>query len=339
MKDFRSDTVTLPTPEMKQAIFDAELGDDVYGEDPTVNELERLSAEVFGKEDAVLVTTGTMGNLVSILTHCQRGEQIIIGDKCHIYKAEAGGIASLGGIVPRIIETKDDGTMDLDEIESCIEPYNVHRADTKVVALENTANVVGGKILSKEYMDSVKNICKENNLKLHIDGARIFNASVALEMPVSELTKSVDSLTFCLSKGLGAPVGSVIVGDKDFIQEARKWRKMVGGGMRQAGIIAAAGIVGINNHYAQITKDHKNAKLLANGLKNFKELNVEEVQTNLVFFSLNLKNPGLLADKLSAKNVLGGNSGSRWRFATHYGIEESDINETLNIFEQALKDI
>tara|TARA_B100001029_G_scaffold21474_1_gene14388 strand:+ start:4068 stop:5087 length:1020 start_codon:yes stop_codon:yes gene_type:complete len=339
MKDFRSDTVTLPTPEMKQAIFDAELGDDVYGEDPTVNELERLSAEIFGKEDAVLVSTGTMGNLVSILSHCQRGEQIIIGDKCHIYRAEAGGIASLGGIVPRILKNDDDGTMDLNEIESNIEPKDVHRAPTKVVALENTANVVGGKILSKEYMDSVKQICDKNELKLHIDGARIFNASVALEMPVSELTKSVDSLTFCLSKGLGAPVGSVIVGNKEFINDARKWRKMVGGGMRQAGIIAAAGIIGINNHYAQISKDHKNAKLLSEGLKRFKEITVEEVQTNLVFFSINTVNPGLLAEKLKAKNVLGGNGGSRWRFATHYGIEEQDIKDTLNIFEQSIKEL
>jgi len=339
MKDFRSDTVTLPTPEMKQAIFDAELGDDVYGEDPTVNELERLSAEIFGKEDAVLVSTGTMGNLVSILSHCQRGEQIIIGDKCHIYRAEAGGIASLGGIVPRILKNDDDGTMDLNEIESNIEPKDVHRAPTKVVALENTANVVGGKILSKEYMDSVKQICDKNELKLHIDGARIFNASVALEMPVSELTKSVDSLTFCLSKGLGAPVGSVIVGNKEFINDARKWRKMVGGGMRQAGIIAAAGIIGINNHYAQISKDHKNAKLLSEGLKRFKEITVEEVQTNLVFFSINTENPGLLAEKLKAKNVLGGNGGSRWRFATHYGIEEQDIKDTLNIFEQSIKEL
>ena len=339
MKDFRSDTVTLPTPEMKQAIFDAELGDDVYGEDPTVNELERLSAEIFGKEDAVLVSTGTMGNLVSILSHCQRGEQIIIGDKCHIYRAEAGGIASLGGIVPRILKNDDDGTMDLNEIESNIEPKDVHRAPTKVVALENTANVVGGKILSKEYMDSVKQICDKNELKLHIDGARIFNASVALEMPVSELTKSVDSLTFCLSKGLGAPVGSVIVGNKEFINDARKWRKMVGGGMRQAGIIAAAGIIGINNHYAQISKDHKNAKLLCEGLKKFKEITVEEVQTNLVFFSINTENPGLLAEKLKAKDVLGGNGGSRWRFATHYGIEEQDIKDTLNIFEQSIKEL
>ncbi len=339
MKDFRSDTVTLPTPEMKQAIFDAELGDDVYGEDPTVNELERLSAEIFGKEDAVLVSTGTMGNLVSILSHCQRGEQIIIGDKCHIYRAEAGGIASLGGIVPRILKNDDDGTMDLNEIESNIEPKDVHRAPTKVVALENTANVVGGKILSKEYMDSVKQICDKNELKLHIDGARIFNASVALEMPVSELTKSVDSLTFCLSKGLGAPVGSVIVGNKEFINDARKWRKMVGGGMRQAGIIAAAGIIGINNHYAQISKDHKNAKLLSEGLKRFKEITVEEVQTNLVFFSINTENPGLLAEKLKAKDVLGGNGGSRWRFATHYGIEEQDIKDTLNICEQSIKEL
>ena len=339
MKDFRSDTVTLPTPEMKQAIFDAELGDDVYGEDPTVNELERLSAEIFGKEDAVLVSTGTIGNLVSILSHCQRGEQIIIGDKCHIYRAEAGGIASLGGIVPRILKNDDDGTMDLNEIESNIEPKDVHRAPTKVVALENTANVVGGKILSKEYMDSVKQICDKNELKLHIDGARIFNASVALEMPVSELTKSVDSLTFCLSKGLGAPVGSVIVGNKEFINDARKWRKMVGGGMRQAGIIAAAGIIGINNHYAQISKDHKNAKLLSEGLKRFKEITVEEVQTNLVFFSINTENPGLLAEKLKAKDVLGGNGGSRWRFATHYGIEEQDIKDTLNIFEQSIKEL
>ena len=339
MKDFRSDTVTLPTPEMKQAIFDAELGDDVYGEDPTVNELERLSAEIFGKEDAVLVSTGTMGNLVSILAHCQRGEQIIIGDNCHIYRAEAGGIASLGGIVPRILKNDDDGTMDLNEIESNIEPKDVHRAPTKVVALENTANVVGGKILSKEYMDSVKQICDKNELKLHIDGARIFNASVALEMPVSELTKSVDSLTFCLSKGLGAPVGSVIVGNKEFINDARKWRKMVGGGMRQAGIIAAAGIIGINNHYAQISKDHKNAKLLSEGLKRFKEITVEEVQTNLVFFSINTENPGLLAEKLKAKDVLGGNGGSRWRFATHYGIEEQDIKDTLNIFEQSIKEL
>jgi len=339
MKDFRSDTVTLPTPEMKQAIFDAELGDDVYGEDPTVNELERLSAELFGKEDAILVSTGTMGNLVSILSHCQRGEQIIIGDQSHIYRAEAGGFASLGGVVPRILPNNDDGTLDLNEIESNIEPIDIHRAPTKLVALENTANVVGGKVLSKEYMDSVKQICDKHQLNLHIDGARIFNASVALEMPVKELTKNVDSLTFCLSKGLGAPIGSVIVGNKEFISQARKWRKMVGGGMRQAGIIAAAGIVGMNNHYSQISKDHNNAKLFSEGMNKFKEISVEEVQTNLVFFKLNIKNPGLLAEKLQSRNVLGGNAGFRWRFATHYGIEESDINETLNIFEESLKEL
>jgi len=339
MIDFRSDTVTLPSPEMKQAIFDAELGDDVYGEDPTVNELERLSAEMFGKEAAVLVTSGTMGNLVSVLAHCQRGDQIVVGDKCHIYRAEAGGIAALGGIFPTVLKNDSEGKLDLDEIEASIEPLNVHRAPTKLVALENTANAAGGKTLSKEYIDSVKKICDDNEVALHIDGARIFNASVALEMPVSELTKSVNSLTFCLSKGIGAPVGSVIVGSEEYIQEARKWRKMVGGGMRQAGIIAAAGIVGLDNHYAQISKDHKNATKLAEGLKKFPQLNVEDVETNLVFFSINLPSPQKLADKLSSKGLLGGNAGSRWRFATHYGIEANDIDEALNIMELSLGEL
>ena len=333
MIDFRSDTVTLPSPEMKQAIFDAKLGDDVYGEDPTINELERLSAEMFGKEAAVLVTSGTMGNLVSVLAHCQRGDQIVVGDKCHIYRAEAGGIAALGGIFPTVLKNDSEGKLDLDEIEASIEPLNVHRAPTKLVALENTANAAGGKTLSKEYIDSVKKICDDNEVALHIDGARIFNAAIALETSPKNLTKNIDTIQFCLSKGLGAPVGSLVLGNYEFTQKVRKWRKTIGGTTRQAGILAAAGIVSLNNYEESIKRDHDLAKYMHEKLSEIENITPEPVETNLVFFNINADNPGEIFKKLKEKGINGGAETNRWRFVPHYGLTKKDIDyvaETLN---------
>ena len=231
--DLRSDTVTLPSPEMRRAMYEAELGDDVYGEDPTLNRLEAMAAERFGKEAAVFVASGTMGNLVSVLAHTQRGDEIILGNRAHIFRSEAGGSSILGGISFHTIPNDDRGMLDLDDVRDAIRYADHHEPQTALVCLENTQNACGGSVLTQDDMNSVASLAHENGLKVHVDGARIFNASVALEAPVSELTREVDSVTFCLSKGLSCPVGSVIVGSEDYIQEARRWRKMVGGSMRR----------------------------------------------------------------------------------------------------------
>ena len=245
--DLRSDTVTHPTPAMREAMAAAEVGDDVYGDDPTLNRLEAMAAERLGKEAAVFVASGTMGNLVSILSHAQRGDEIIIGDKSHIFRSEAGGASALGGVAYNTIRNDDRGMLDPDEVEAAIKPPNVHFTRTAMIGLENTHNAAGGAVLTAEDTKVIADIAHRHEIPLHLDGARIFNASVALETPVAELVAEADSLSFCLSKGLSCPVGSIICGSNDFIQEARRWRKVVGGSMRQVGIIAAAGIVALDS--------------------------------------------------------------------------------------------
>ena len=258
--DLRSDTVTMPTDEMRKAIFNAKLGDDVFREDPTVNELEEKAANILGKEAGLLVPSGTMGNLVSILTHCQRGTEILLGNKSHTFYYETGGISAFGGIHSHQLKNQVDGTIKIEDIHTAIRMNNVHFPKTSAITLENTHNLCNGSPLLPEYIQEVSQIAHNNNMKLHIDGARIFNASVAQDLDVAKLVIDADSVTFCLSKGLSAPVGSIVCGSKEFIYEARRIRKALGGGMRQAGIIAAAGIFSLDNMLDQIRKDHENAQ-------------------------------------------------------------------------------
>src|SRR5688572_30021332 len=274
--DLRSDTVTKPTPEMREAMAEAEVGDDVYMDDPTVNQLQEKAAEMLGKEDSLFVPSGTMGNLLALLVHCQRGDEVIVGDKSHIYMNEAGGMAALGGIHPRPVNNQTDGTLSLDDILASIQTEDVHHTITRLICLENTQNVCGGVPLSVEYTRAVGKIAHDNNLSLHMDGARIFNAAAALGAPVKELVQSADSVMFCLSKGLVAPIGSMLVGTGKFIARARHVRKMAGGGMRQVGVLAAAGIISLETMVNRLADDHLRAKKLAAGLRQVKGVIVDK---------------------------------------------------------------
>ena len=297
--DLRSDTFTQPSQEMREAIFKAELGDDVFGEDPTVNRLEQMAAEIFGKEDATFVASGTMGNIAAALTHCTRGDEMIVGEKSHMYNAEAGAASALGGIAVQSIANDSRGMIDLDELRSKIRPDNIHYPPTRLVGIENTANHCGGNALTAEEIQSVVSIAKERDIKVHVDGARIFNASVALETPVDQLVAGADTVSFCLSKGLSCPVGSVLVGSREDIEVARRWRKAMGGGMRQVGIIAAAGIVALETMVARLAEDHANARKLAIGLSKIDGIicDPDSYPTNLVFCDVSAKNPSEILQK------------------------------------------
>ena len=342
--DLRSDTVTLPTPAMREAIYRAEVGDDVYGEDPTVNRLEEMAAERLGKEAALFVASGTMGNLVSLLSHCGRGDEFIVGHLAHTFLYEAGGSAALGGIHPRTVPNQPDGTMDLADIEAAIRPENVHFPRSKLVCLENTHNRCGGAVLTPEYTKAVCELAHRHGLAVHLDGARIFNAAVALGVDVKELVEDVDSVQVCLSKGLSAPVGSVICGDKEFIYEARRNRKIVGGGMRQAGIIAAAGIVAMEQMVDRLAEDHANARRLAEGLAEIPGLaiDLDRVQTNIVIFDLVSERltPAELQARLDERGVkLLAIEGRRLRAVTHYGIEAEDIEVALGVIREVMGEL
>lgn len=329
--DLRSDTVTQPSPEMRRAMYDAELGDDVYGEDPTLNALEEKAAERLGKDAAVFVASGTMGNLVSVLAHAQRGDEIILGHKAHIFRSEAGGASALGGVSFHTVPNDDRGMLNPQDVRDAIRPNDPHMPRTAAVCLENTQNACGGAPLTQDDMQAIAAVAREGGVALHVDGARIFNAAVALEAPVSELAKDADSLTFCLSKGLSCPIGSVIVGDADYIKEARRWRKMVGGGMRQVGVIAAAGLVALDSMVDRLAEDHANARKLAEGLAQIPGISIdpESLPTNLVFFDVEREDRGEIHRQLAERGVKGGGGGKRWRYATHYGITESDIDYVL----------
>jgi threonine aldolase len=340
--DLRSDTVTLPTPAMREAIYNAELGDDVYGEDPTVNRLEALAAEKMGKEAALFVPSGTMGNLVCILTHCQRGDEVIVGDKAHIFIHAVGAAAAVGGIQVHIIPNEPDGMLNPELVEAAIRGDDIHFPPTRLICLENTHNRCGGCALSPAQTDSICAVVRDHGLSVHLDGARIFNAAVALGVDVKELTKNVDSVMFCVSKGLSAPVGSLVAGSKDFIERARKSRKMLGGGMRQAGVLAAAGIVGLTEMVDRLAEDHANARLLAKGIKEIEGLDVdlEYVQTDIVIFSLVTERmtPEEVVHGLAKEGVkLSAIGGSKFRAVTHYGIEEEDIKLALKAFRRVMK--
>ena len=340
--DLRSDTVTLPTPAMREAIYRAELGDDVFGEDPTTNRLEKLAAQRMGKEAGLLVASGTMGNLVCLLTHCGRGEEVILGDQSHTFVYEAGGMSALGGIHPHTIANQPDGTMRLEDIEAAIRGDDVHFPRTRLICLENTHNRCNGSALTPQYTEAVAGLAKNRSLAVHLDGARIFNAAVALGVGVKELTRSVDSLSFCLSKGLSAPVGSVVCGSKKFIAQARRIRKVLGGGMRQSGIIAAAGIVALEQMVDRITDDHRNARRLAEGIARIEGLSIDltRTQTNIVYFELATER--LAADRLATEL---GKKGvkllpvgpRRLRAVTHYGISAEDIDLTLTALGELMQ--
>jgi len=342
MIDLRSDTVTLPTPEMREVIASADVGDDVYGEDPTVNLLEEESARLLGKEAALFIPSGTMGNLAAVLTHCERGSEIILGDRSHIFLNEAGGAAALGGIQPHIIPNQGDGTLDLEDVQEAIRFDDIHHPRTRLIALENTHNVCGGVALTAEYSRSVGEIARENGLKFHLDGARIFNASAAQEIDPADLAEPFDSVMFCLSKGLGAPVGSVLCGDQEFITKARRTRKMLGGAMRQAGLIAAAGLYALQHHLPLLKEDHHRARALAQGLIDLPGISLmnPDPPTNMVYIQLGPE-LGVSAEdikrKLKAKGILIGYENLKLiRLVTHLWIRDEDIPVVIQGFKESL---
>lgn len=339
--DLRSDTVTLPTPAMREAMATAEVGDDVLGEDPTVNRLEAMAAERVGKEAAVFVASGTMGNLVALLTHCGRGDEIIVGDRAHLFLLEAGSASALGGIHSHQIPNQPDGTLDLGQIEVAIRPDNPHFPRSRLICLENTHNRCGGAYLTPEYMRQVRTLADKYGLRIHLDGARIFNAAVALGIDVRELTRHADSVSFCLSKGLSAPVGSLLCGPTDFIRQARRARKVVGGGMRQAGIIAAAGVVALEQMVDRLADDHANARRLAEGLADTPGIIVDpnRVQTNIVIFEMDegAPDPSEFCQSLADYGVkMSPTEGRQIRAVTHYGIEANHIEQALAAVAQVM---
>lgn len=339
--DLRSDTVTLPTQDMINAISHADLGDDVFNEDPTINHLEELAAKTLDKDEALFVPSGTMANLVAILSHCQRGDEVILGDQSHTFLYEAGGISAFGGIHSRQLLNQQDGTIEIEDIKNAIRKDDVHFPPTRLICLENTHNRCLGMPLSVDYTNSVAKIAKNNSLGLHVDGARIFNAAVASSVSVSDLTEKVDSVSFCLSKGLSAPAGSLLCGNREFISKARRNRKALGGGMRQAGILAAAGIVALENMTGRIIEDHNNARALAEGISNVGGIiiNPDVIKTNIIYFSLDHSkiNSELLLGKMLEKNIHFFELGPSWfRLVTHVGISEDDINFVIGEFDRIL---
>ncbi|MFD2445611.1 low-specificity L-threonine aldolase [Bacillus sp. CGMCC 1.16607] len=332
MIDLRSDTVTKPTEEMRKAAYLAEVGDDVYGEDPTVNKLEETAAELLGKEAALFVTSGTQGNQIAVLTHCRPGNEIILEAESHIFYYESGAVSALAGVQTRTIKG-ERGAMDPTLIAEAIRGVDVHFPETGLICLENSHNRAGGAVLPLENMKEIYRISKDNHIPVHMDGARLFNAAVSSRVDVTGFTELCDTVQICLSKGLGAPVGSILAGSNEFIKAARKWRKKLGGGLRQAGIIAAPGLVALTSMRERLEEDHANSKVLAEGLANIKGLRVvNQVDTNIVVVDISgfQLNSTEFVDKLKEKGVLSGTFGSNLvRFVTHYDVSTDDIKQTL----------
>ncbi len=342
--DLRSDTVTWPTPAMREAMARATVGDDVYGEDPTITELEARSAELTGKEACLFVASGTMGNLVATLTHCQRGDEVILGDKAHMFINEAGGMAALGGVHPYPVPNRTDGGLEMEAVQAALrDPANLHHPRSRLVALENTHNLCGGVAVPLEHMRQVADWAHEHGLAVHLDGARLFNAAVALGVPAREVCAPVDSVMFCLSKGLGAPVGSLLCGSAAFIAEARRWRKMVGGGMRQAGVLAAAGLVALDEVLPRLAEDHRRARQLAQGLQALPgvQLDFGLPQTNMVYFTLTQDVPldaAEVARRLEAYRIKVDVEGPRrFRLVTHLWIDDQAVETVVQAFREVLQ--
>jgi threonine aldolase len=331
--DLRSDTVTQPTPAMREAMYRAEVGDDVFGEDPTINRLQEMAAERLAKEAALFVVSGTMGNLVALLAHCGRGDEAIVGNRSHTFLFEQGGMAALGSIMSFPVPNQPDGTLRLADVEAAIRADDEHFPRTRLVCLENTHNVCNGTPLTPEYTAQVAQLAHSRGLRLHLDGARVFNAAAALEVNVRTLVQDVDSVMFCLSKGLCAPVGSLLCGSADFIAEARRARKVVGGGMRQAGILAAAGIVALEQMADRVGEDHVRAIRLAQRLAEIPGIDVAPVSTNILYFGLTeqvSKTQEEVQGELAKRGILvGGRADGRFRAVTHYWISDEDIEATV----------
>lgn len=336
--DLRSDTVTKPTPEMRRAMAEAEVGDDVYGEDPTVNRLEQRAAEIFEREAALFVPTGSMGNLISIRIHCDHGNEVICESRGHIFNFEMASMTAIAGCLPRPVETSD-GVLTWKHIEPAIRPKVYYRAQTGLISLENTHNIAGGRVLPTAVQDEICDRAHERGIPVHLDAARIFNAAIFLRRSVADITRKVDSIMFCLSKGLGAPVGSMVVGSRAFIEKARIFRKMFGGGMRQVGVLAAAGLVALEKHPPLLARDHQKARRLAEALAEIPGigLNPAEVETNILVFdvsgtgtsapelSAKLKERGVLANAVDLKQM---------RMVTHYDVSEEEIERALRALQE-----
>jgi len=338
--DLRSDTVTKPTEEMRAAMASADVGDDVYGEDPTINLLEKESAERTGHEEALFVTSGTQGNAVAILTHCARGDGAILGSDSHIYIYEGGGLSALGGILP-LIADDGEGVVSPDDVNSWCRPANVHFAPARLLCVENTHNRAGGVAVSPGSYRATVDAARSKGLKVHLDGARIFNASTAWDVDVKEYTGIVDSVQFCLSKGLGAPVGSMLCGSSEFISEARHWRKRLGGGLRQAGVLAAAGLIALNKMTGRLAEDHRNAAELSSALISG-GLAVEKVSkpTNMVYVQIGPEGPDAaeLGRRCAARGVLfGAVSERRFRLVTHFGVTAEDVGVSAKVILEEMK--
>ena len=343
--DLRSDTVTHPTAEMRQAMAEAEVGDDVYGEDPSINRLEERSAELLGKEAGLLTASGTMSNLIAALTYCQRGDEIIMGDQAHMFWNESAGASALAGAQVRLVPNDDQGRIDPKDLAGAIRPRgNIHMPPTTMVCLENTHNRCSGGVLTPHDTKLVADIAHAAGARVHLDGARIFNASVALEVPPSELVNNVDDVSFCLSKALSCPVGSVLCGTEEFIGQARRWRKMIGGGMRQAGILAAAGLVALDTMIERLADDHANARRLAEGLANIEGLSVDpdSIQTNIVIFEIDpsVGSATEVIQELAQAGVkVTPSRPQSLRMVTHRHIDSSDVEETLVRVSKVITDL
>ncbi len=347
MIDLRSDTITHPTPAMRAAMAAATVGDDVFGEDPTLNQLQDEAAAMLGKEAALFVTSGTQGNLTAILSHCGRGDEMILAKESHIFKYEVGSAAAYGGVQPNTLDVRKDGTLDLNEVTRSIRRADDHVPVTRLICLENTQGGAWGAPLSAAYVNTVAAIARPHGIKLHIDGARLFNASAALRTPAAELVRDADSVTVCLSKGLCAPVGSILLGSKEFIRRARKIRKSLGGGMRQAGILAAAGLIALREMSAwdRLQDDHDNARALAEGIATLPHIDIdlERVRTNMVFFALKENAPITISElsaQLAGRGVLANPSSQserRMRMVTHYWFKRSEVARVIDALRAILK--
>ena len=331
--DFRSDTVTRPSSAMRAAMASAEVGDDVFGDDPTVKRLEARVAELIGKETGLFVPSGTQSNLIALMTHCERGDEYIVGQQAHCYRWEAGGAAVLGSIQPQPLENGADGTLALADIEVATKPDDPHCARTLLLALENT---IGGKILPTDYVQAATALAKRHGLACHLDGARLLNAAVALGVPAATLAQPFDTVSVCLSKGLGAPVGSVLVGSKAAIARARRLRKMLGGGMRQAGVLAAAGLYALEHNVERLAQDHANARALAQGLAKLPGLNVSQPDTNIVFANVDASIAPAFAAHLAQHGigVVSTYGSTRQRWVTHLDVDAAAVQEALDIASQ-----